>query len=145
MDIAGAYATLAKECMLRGHVGGEKNRRYVSSVTVDGSALETLSEEGGRACDQFTAWEIDASLADVVEGNNYSGTTNTVFPVRGKTGTAPYNIVFVGYQPEIEKLVVVSFASDNPTVTGKLPKRVTGGGYAAPAAMDILDHLALER
>ena len=145
MDIAGAYSTLANECVPREHVGGEKNRRYTSSVTVDGSALEISSEAGGRACDQFTAWEIDASLADVVEGNRYTGTTNTVFPVRGKTGTAPYNIVFAGYQPELEKLVVVSFASDNPTITGKLPREVTGGGYAAPAAMDIFDYLALER
>lgn len=64
------------------------------------------------------------------------------YDIRGKTGTGLATFLFAGYEPALDRLVLVHFSSDEPKATGRLKLNMTGGEWAAPAAREIFEYLA---
>ena len=169
LDLAGAYAALEKKCTavkyLNGAAGaasaasaasaaiddkkemnGDINLKLFTTVNAAGVVYEEKPASTEAACSPETQQTLDTILQEVVVANihknGYMEKMNAKYPLRGKTGTARANIVFVAYQPELQKLVAVAFASDNSDISGKFPHNIVAAQYAAPAALEIMTYLA---
>ncbi len=135
-DIAGAYAVIPHQGKGVHYIYGthdDVNHSYIDHISIDDYTITPDGVEK-QVVSAETTKTVDTMLIDVVNTKEGTGTRAKVagLKVRGKTGTAVGNVVFMGYEPSLHTLTVVEFGLENPGV--HLSTFYQGGRHAAPIA-----------
>ncbi len=143
IDLAGAYATFALQGIGKYYPDGKLNISPVRALAVNGMRVD-YAPRVQLVVSPAVARDVDYALMRVVAEGTGKAAQLAGYEVHGKTGTAKDAVVFVGYVPEIKKLVGVLFASDWPEKT-QFPHSLTGGNSAAYLFKDVVAELVKEK
>jgi len=144
---AGAFSMFANGGMTHWYETGDANVRPIRSMSYERPASGETSErvivrQSVQAVSSpIIGQAVDHALREVVKRGTAKAIEIPGYDVRGKTGTGKTSFMFIGYEPALDKLVMVQFRSDWPAKTGVYSDRFTGGKYAVPAAREIFEYV----
>lgn len=144
---AGTFSMLANGGMVHRYETGDANVRPIRSMEyenlVTGEQHErVIARRSVQAVSSPAIGQaVDHALREVVKRGTAKAIDIPGYDVRGKTGTGKTSFMFIGYEPALDKLVMVQFTSDIPGKTGTYSNRFTGGEYAVPAARELFEYL----
>ena len=144
LDFAGAFSIFANGGTVHLNETGMVNLDPLKKIVYHDptTGAEKIYPETGTTYAAITPQHsetLDHALRKVVVEGTGKRADITGYDIRGKTGTGLASFMFVGYEPALDRLVLVQFSSDEPAATGRL--KLTGGEWAAPAAKEIFQYM----
>ncbi len=140
LEVAAAYTPFADGGKSYQFSEGSRNARTIRKIVTDNAVWENVPREE-TSISPLVAKDVDYALWKVVEEGTGRKARFPGLEVRGKTGSGRASISFIGYEPRLQKLVGVLFASEDHRTIDSFPSSITGGSYAAPLFSEIIRYI----
>jgi len=141
-QLAGAYSVIPDRGTSTEYVFGnyrDLNVAYISRISIGDEYYITFEGVDKELTSRETASDVDGILREVVQRGTGTRANVDGMEVRGKTGTATGNVLFIGYEPSHNILAVTSFGLEKPGT--HLSKYYQGGRHVAPVTGELFGYI----